>query len=766
MKYLIISLLALLFTLNLSAQSKIGTWAEYFNYSSVNDITVSNQKIYASSGVALFMIDKENYSIEKLSKVTVNGLSDVEILKIEYNIEKDFLIVVYQNGNIDIVTNNKIYNIPDIKNKATLVNKKINSLMFKDNYIFLSMDFGIVKLDFDKKEISDTYIIGDNAQQISVYQMTYDNNYFYAATETGIYKAEINSEFLIDYRYWIKMTDVPNKNGIFKNIAFLNNNLFLTYFDEQQNKTSFLMLENNIWNVIKNDFPETISFFSNSENIVISGGDFIMFYNNLGQNSRTIYSYFEDKYFYPQTVCIDLNGVVLLGTDNAGLLMEVENNNFIKYLPNGPGATTGNINIEEDRIIIAGGGKSPANGNIWIAGQYSVFENGEWKIYYQSEARDLLTIAVDPMDRNHIFVGGWFYGLFEYQNYENTNVFTEENSVLSTILDIPQYVRIAGLKFDNENNLWILTNSSNPLTVLKNDKNWESFDFKNSISDKSTSNLIINSSNYKCFATEPQAIMFLDDNQTIDNQEDDVFKPVYLTDDDGAPIGNRFYTIALDLDQNIWVGTNDGIAVLYDSNNAFDSDYRSTRAKITGVVSDSAFTNYLLQGQTVTSIAIDAANRKWFGTLGAGVYLMSEDASQEILHFDMNNSPLPSNAIINIAIDNSNGNVFFGTEKGLVSYKNEAIEAAEDFSDIYVYPNPVYQDFEGKIVIKGTLEKSNIKITDIAGNLVFETTSLGGQAVWDGKNFDGKKVATGVYLVFCANEDGSKSTVTKLLFFN
>jgi len=763
MKHFVFCILTLFLTINVFSQTKIGTWSEFFNYRSVNDITESNDKIYVSAKIGLFIIDKQDYSIEKLSKI--NLLSDVDILQIEYNKEKNFLIIVYQNGNIDIIENNQVYNIPDIKNKTTLANKKVNSLIFKDNFVYLSMGFGIVKLDVKQKEIAETYIIGENAAQVAVFQFAYDDKYFYAATETGIYKAEINSSFLIDYRYWTKITDVPNYNGTFKNIVMVGNNLFAIYYDNESKTNSLLKRENNVWSLVTSNLPSYLSLFTNAENIIITSGLNILIFNNFGNQIRKIENYLQGKYFYPLCTVIS-DGKIMIGTSTEGLLIENKPNTYQQIYPNCPTATFGDIYVKGNKIIALGGGKSIKYDNNWTTGQFSIYDGEKWKTYYEPDGRDYLKLAIDPRDNQHFYIGAWFLGLYEYRDTLKVNLFTQENSVLSAILNIDKYVRISGLKYDNDNNLWALCSSANPLVVLKNDGNWESFDFDNSISDKIITDLFINSLGYKCFGVESQSVMFFDDNQTIENAEDDRYKQVYLIDDDGSAIGTKFYSIAIDNDENIWVGTDDGIAILYDSKNAFDNNYRSTRAKITGIKSDSLFTDYLLKGQVITSIAIDGANRKWFGTLNSGAYLMSDDASVELMHFDISNSPLPSNSIISITVDSLSGTIYFGTEKGLLSYKGDAIKSNPEFTDVYIYPNPVRPDFTGKIVIKGTVEKSNIKITDITGNLVYETTSLGGQAIWDGKNFDGQKVSTGVYLVFCTSEDGYKSVVTKLLFIN
>ena len=170
--------------------------------------------------------------------------------------------------------------------------------------------------------------------------------------------------------------------------------------------------------------------------------------------------------------------------------------------------------------------------------------------------------------------------------------------------------------------------------------------------------------------------------------------------------------------------------------------------------------------EKVTAIAIDGGNRKWVGTAKAGVFLFADDGLETIHHFTTDNSPLLSNNILEIEIDGKTGTVYFGTENGLISYKSTAIDGKDNYGDVYVYPNPVREDYQGEIVVTGLVGNVNVKITDINGNIVYETTAMGGQAIWDGRTFSGDRVHTGVYLIFCSNEDGSLTHITKLLVIN
>jgi ligand-binding sensor domain-containing protein len=173
--------------------------------------------------------------------------------------------------------------------------------------------------------------------------------------------------------------------------------------------------------------------------------------------------------------------------------------------------------------------------------------------------------------------------------------------------------------------------------------------------------------------------------------------------------------------------------------------------------------DYMLKTETITSIAVDGADRKWLGTFSSGAYLLSPDGTLQIRNYNEENSPILSDNITSLSVDNKSGDVWFGTGRGVQSVRGDAVQGEEKFNNVYTFPNPVKRDFSGNVTIMGLMSNSIIKITDVSGNLVYETESSGGEASWDLKTYNGERVATGVYLVFCASSDGTQSCVTKML---
>lgn len=258
-------------------------------------------------------------------------------------------------------------------------------------------------------------------------------------------------------------------------------------------------------------------------------------------------------------------------------------------------------------------------------------------------------------------------------------------------------------------------------------------------------------------------ILVYNDNNTIDNTSDDRVTRLTTSLGSGNLPSAAVYSFAEDLDGEVWVGTDKGLAVFYNPGSIFSGD--NYDAQVITIEQDST-AQHLLAFETVTAIAVDGANKKWVGTQKAGVFLFSDDGQKEIHHFTAENSPLLSNTITDIVIDGNTGEVFFGTDMGICSYKGFATTGEDKYQGVYAYPNPVPPGYTGYIGVKGLTRNSWIKVTDISGNLIYETRSEGGQAVWNGKNFNGEKAKSGVYPVIAISEDGSEKVVTKILIVN
>ena len=257
-----------------------------------------------------------------------------------------------------------------------------------------------------------------------------------------------------------------------------------------------------------------------------------------------------------------------------------------------------------------------------------------------------------------------------------------------------------------------------------------------------------------------RGLLVYDDNNTPYNPGDDNDKHLNTNVGSGNLPSNNIYSLAKDRDGEIWVGTDKGVAVFYNTENVFglDGDAQLVLVEADGYIEP------IISNETVTSIAVDGANRKWLGTKSSGVFVYSADGSEQIMRFNEENSPLFSNTINNININQKSGEVLICTDKGLISYMGQATERPGHNTPVLVYPNPVKEDYFGPIAIKNVIENADVKITDIAGNLIQSLTAYGGQAIWDGNNKYGQRASTGIYLVFTTNSNGTETNVSKILF--
>ena len=777
---LIVSLFFALFTSLASAQGiGIGEWRDHLPYTNAKTLTEAGDRIYCASEEGLFYYSKTETTVEKLSKVT--GLSDIGFSTINYDTPTNTLVVAYNNANIDLIQDNRIINIPDIKRKIIPGNKVINKIFLKDNYAYLACGFGIVVLDLIKKEIKDTYYIGPNGDYINVTDITCDGNEFYASTGGGIYHASVNASNLANYNFWSKYSSLPElpvtePPSTYNAIEYHNGKVYANLNMPAAHDTLYVF-DGSTWTYFDTiNYPDVKSMTELHNKMVICGNGYAMVYTN---DSDTIFHRIF-QYFGLQNTGANPNQAfatetmdVWIADGGQGLVKNSDIWNYVAIYPNGPRfATAYDMSVENSNLWVASGGVDIAWGPKYERKGLASYINNSWNTIYPVDdngngVNDLIRVAVDPVNSSRVFAGSWINGVVEINNNEQTAMHdTTLPSTLQHLNGIP-WIRIGGLDFDMNGNLWIgNSNVNTPISVLKTDGTWKRFNPGNAFNQNLVGDLIVDSYNQKwLMRPDASGLLVFNDNYTIDDTNDDCYKKLTSSVGQGGLPSNYVYSIAEDLDGEVWVGTNKGIAVFYSpgeicSNSGSNYDAQQI------LIEQDGYAQYLFETEIVSAIAVDGGNRKWIGTQNAGVFLMSADGTEELLHFTEENSPLFANNILSIAIDHLTGEVFIGTQKGIISYKGEATGGGEEFYDVYAYPNPVHHDYDGLIAIKGLAKDADIKITDISGKLMYATKALGGQAVWNGKSFDGNKAATGVYLVFASNEDGSQTHVTKILIIN
>jgi len=436
------------------------------------------------------------------------------------------------------------------------------------------------------------------------------------------------------------------------------------------------------------------------------------------------------------------------------------------------------MSVAGNKLWVTSGGKDDTWNNIFSKGGVYLFQDEKWTSFIPDNLAlldtvfDYISVAIDPANSNIAYIGTWSKGMLVFKNKEYYSVYNESNSTLRPFSPTPNYsmLRVGGICFDANKNMWLSNpGADKPLSVKKPGLNgqWYSFKLNGINTQGSLSTVIIDKYNQKwILVPRGVGLLVFNDNNTIENSTDDKSKILVAEVGRGNLPSNDVFSLSIDLDGEIWVGTSKGVGVFYSPQNVFTNDNFDAQP-IT--LEQDGYVQYLLETETVSAIAVDGANRKWLGTLNAGVFLMSADGTKQIAHFTTDNSPLFSNTINDIAINQNTGEVFIGTNMGLISYRAEATVGKETFvkKDVYAFPNPFsFSKGNSTIAIKGLVKDAKVKITDISGNLVYTAVASGGQVVWNAYNLQGEKTNTGVYLVFCTNDDGSETMVTKVLIVN
>jgi ligand-binding sensor domain-containing protein len=793
-KFYIFIVITTLFSTQTNGQEQ---WKTYYSYKNCFDVVETSELIIGATKLGLIYYHKETSSISVKNKN--NGLSDSGISAIQTIPENNVILIGYDNGNIDIIKNGKVFNLPDLKIESLSTSKQINHFLYVNNRVFCSTDFGILELDIDKKEITTTLIIGSEASFLKVSKTAIKEDSIFAATQEGILAANINSEELAFYQNWsrISQSATPYCDILATKDAVVG-------FRGQKGATCTLIKISPSGQSTHGNFPRFYGLSATETQMLIATRDRLTILNENFQATEHIDSVkiTDNQYHHPsfRKAIVGSNSKIWIADWSGGLLFQKNNDTYEQLLPPGPASNdTYKVIKTEDALWTVPGGFGALFDNLWRAPEVSILSDNQWTIFNRSNtpafassnSRDLINITVNPDNPDNVFIASWGNGFYEFDknktgDYYLKNHFLQDNSGLHNFLTGPmdRYTRVWAMTFDDSGNMFITNSETDEPIVVYNPKDniWHNYDYPilsthlNKIAD-----ILIDDYNQKWgyVVQGVRGLFVFDDNETLANQTDDRYRGgiapsndqdprnaglLKLWDENGEILTNYIYCLAKDKNGYIWLGTDLGVLVQYDPGNIFNKE-KPVFSRIKVPRSDgSGLADYLLEGQRVSAITIDGANRKYIGTEGTGLYIISEDGIKTVDHFTTTNSPLPSNNINNIYIDEKSGEVFISTSEGLISLMGDAIQGAENFSEVYVYPNPVRPSYEGAITISGLIDQTTVKITDTAGNLVYETISLGGKALWNGKNLWGERVKAGIYLVFLSKPDGSIREFTKIAF--
>ena len=734
-------------------------WESYYSYNNTSIGTVSTQTIVTAAENALFLFDTSQSTSETIT--TVEGLSGDNISALATY--ENVILVGHENGllaQIDINTREIIFESGITRSNIISAEKKqINHIQLVDNIAYVATGFGIVEVNPETLEFGDTYYFGPTSNGIKVNQVFVFENVLYAATEQGLFKTPQANPNKLQFSSWNQLAV-----GNWASLWTQDNSLYSA--KDEGSSLSFFQLGNTAQKRVT--FPGVLKNISPHENgVLITVSNRVYDTDKSFVRTQTVGDLDGVK---PNTFnfAVSLNGQKWIGTSSEGLIRYANDNNFDLISPQGP-LLNSIFDIEN------------LQDELWIAhGDYSLFYNpyplekyglsryadNQWENIPNKQlfnADSFVRVVAHPTEIGTFYVCSYHGGIVYLEDNTPEALWDQTNSGLESLtIDGADYisVRVRDALVDDSGNVWSLTGFvQKGLKKRTPSGQWTAYDLSDVVLDYKQeggySNLEFYNNKILFFGGVKSGLIGVDISQSPPQMKRIMGGDMGLPSDD-------IRSIRLDKDNRLWVGTRDGLAVLYAPNRFFEEDAQLRSV----VISDGGNLRELLSSQFISDIEVDGNNQKWISTTSSGVFLISPDGSQILQRFTKENSPLPTSSVKTIGIDDASGEVYFGTLNGMVSFQGDAYAESESLSDANVFPNPVRPNFFGNVVIRGLQQKTRLKITDIAGNLVYDTTSEGGSISWNLRSFSGARVRSGVYLIFITSKDGLDSAVKKLMVIN
>lgn len=767
-KFLLLTLFSLFIISLAQAQVALGAFKEYLPYNSFKDVAVAKDMVYAATNMSLMLVDKnDELALSTWSKI--DGLSEMGISCIEYSKENDLLIIAYNNSNIDIIKDQKLTNVADIKNKQMSGSKTINEITFYGNKAYISCAFGVVVIDLKTYLVEDTWFTTRDNEAYSVKAMVQSDDYFFLSTTKGLFYTPKNSYQLANFSSWEKIEEMGDVE--YRSITLFHDKLLVVKEDTRtiisgMPQDTLYVFENGVWEKnLSLPISQYISLDVNGDELLICDRyHFYVLNENMDITSHGIWS--EDNTLPIMAKLEEEN--VWIADEYVGLACYFREHHYARLLTyGGPfSEMTESIDYVDGMLAIVPGTRV-GWGISYHRASVSWMKNGTWA--YNStgfedfdEMHDFNKIVINPNNINEFYIASWGGGLVKMKDGKAVMQYNYRNSPMEATNSLNL---LSAMAFDKNGNLWMSNSQdSRPLKKLDKEGNFTSYSlspYVNASEGVMAEHLLFDSRN-QIWVTYPRSsnrplVVFKEGNGNTAS------KVAYIDMNSAANISTTTVTaIAEDMNGQIWIGTEQGIKVIYTPSTVFD---RQTYAQ--NILIDQLGTwQNLLAFEQITCIAVDGGNRKWIGTAKAGVFLMSADGTKELLHLTESNSSLFSNQITAIKINPDNGEVYIGTAAGMLSYRGQATGGKEDYSEVLVYPNPVREDYNGDIAVSGLMENSFCKIANASGSLVWHGYAYGGQFIWNGKDYNGNKVATGVYFVFASDSTGKEKSVAKILVIN
>ncbi|MEG1580683.1 MAG: hypothetical protein RR386_05440 [Bacteroidaceae bacterium] len=760
-------LLFFLLLLPIGLSADVNRWTIYSAYHNANRNITTGSVVYSLCEGALLSYSPGDTEVRIYNKAT--GLSDCDIQYMVYGKNLNQLLLVYQNQNMDVLDKDgNIYNLPQYKNSA-VNDKTINDVTIEGKKAYLATNTGVVVINLERKEFVNTYTLGKKTHSCIATE-----KFIYAATVEGVYRGDVTKN-LLDIKNWERL------NGhVFEHLVVFNQSIYASssaqglYQLKGTNAVPELLLSD-VFRYIQTDGSRL--FVGNATKTYLYSAGTAQPVIVEQANDFESLSYANGLYW----ASCGMKG--LQAYKLSGDTFKAEGS---PITPNSPIRNYGAYlkMTSYDRLLIAGGGHNYTGidypGTLMQMQQHTWTNFSEDNIIQTTHVpyMNMTSIVEDPKDATHHFASAAGTGIYEFRNAKMVAHYDCDNSPLQSILpsDVNkrQYVRINGLTYDPSENIWMLNNEVDTVVRIKmKNGGWTKIYIPELEKNPTMDKIMFDSRGWAWITSRrttqsgtKAGILCLNYNGTLGTTSDDktIFHSTFTNQDNVSYSFNLVFDIVEDMDHQLWIATDKGPFVITQVDNLFNRNFIFNQIKIPRN-DGTNYADYLLNGTTITAIAVDGANRKWIGTELNGIYLVSSDGQKTIHHFTAEDSPLLSNSIYSIAVSHTSGEVVFGTDKGICSYRSDATDAAETLNEneVKVYPNPIRPEYRGNISISGLTLHCDVKITSTAGQLVAAGTSEGGTFIWDGCNKNGKRVASGVYYVLAATSDGGEGVVARVV---
>jgi hypothetical protein len=710
---------------NAEAQSQIpvGTWRLHLSYNNIGHVEPGEDKIYAAANSGVLVYDLQERSLHTYNKL--DGLSNTGISALKYDAARDQLLVGYEDGDLDIIQGNTVTNFRRLRDADVTVSKKINHISIRENLAYLSTAYGVVTFDLQQIEIKETWRdLGAAGERLSVFETTFLNDSIFLASANGVLVGNTNDN-LLDFNNWTRFSS-GNFAGPIRAVVTFQNKVYAA-----GSPGLYRFGGDNWYQEPVLEMATITSLTSSSENLFMISASEIWSRHASGALSRIS----DPLITSPAVVKEDESGHLWVGDESAGLVSNTEGS-FSSYLPDGPSLNIGHRLVHENgRLILLSGGFSETGEPLNIPGHVNIFENGSWNTMHLPDS-NLTDLAVW---KDKTYIASFRSGLVVKDASGSITYWDEGNSPLSHAASGSRITALAPSAYG----LWVANYGGlEPLHLLAEGGAWESFSFAFP-NEQHPTDLSVDRAGgvwMPLNAGSGGGLIVLDRDRN---------QAYYKTTaaGEGALPHENVYSVATDRDGLTWVGTGAGVAYFFSA----------TEDAIKPIFEN----RFLLRDEKIVALAIDGGNRKWIGTQ-TGVWLFNSTGEELVHHFTVENSPLLSNLIRDIEINPGTGEVFFATDRGIASYRSDAIEAGPSFGKVKIFPNPVSPGYSGTVGISGLATDALVRITDISGKLVWQTQANGGMATWNVRDHHGNRVATGVYLVFATATNGGESVVGKV----